>query len=198
MHSFRRHWYFSLNIASVWMKRKKKLKPEKRCKVRTQNSSIKEPFISLIVINILYMGIFYGHRRALSTFLAPMALIRQERFSSFRQRGMDWWCRDTHMPDPTSGQQLPGHHFCPQELEGAGTCRKLRTPDATLARTELAREPGSHCQELLWEMADPLQSFTDSPFVRDRASTASVPSRTLSVPPCMFISQTFPVYTTYK
>lgn len=156
MHSFRLHWYFSLNIASVWMKKKPRKKDAKR-EHRTVPSD-KEAFLPLILINILYTDICYRHRRALSTFLAAMALIRQWRLSTFRQRGMDWWRRDIHMPDPASGLQLPGYDFCLQELEGPKTRRKLHAPDMTLAKNELARgarlpHPGSWCESRLFPLA---------------------------------------------
>lgn len=80
-----------------------------------------------------------------------MALIRQWRLSTFRQRGTDWWRRDIHMPDPASGQQLPGYDFSLEELEDPETHRKLHTPDMTLAKNKLARgarlpHPGSWCE----------------------------------------------------
>lgn len=47
-----------------------------------QFNQTKKPFISLIVINIFYIGIFYGHRRALSTFLAHDSWLYRDRKDS--------------------------------------------------------------------------------------------------------------------
>ena len=135
----------------------------------------------------------------MSTSLAPMALIRQQRLSTFRQRATGRRRQGTHMPDPTSGQAVHGVSFLPTQAGAMGCCSKLRAPDATLAKTEpagRARLPRLKS----WHESRPFHSssFTDSPFVSDRANTSLVPSRILSVFPCMFIPQIFPVYTIYK
>jgi len=56
-------------------------KQNKRYKVIRQRTvqSDKEAFPYLIVVKVLYIDILYRDRRALSSSLAPMALIRQQK-----------------------------------------------------------------------------------------------------------------------
>lgn len=127
---------------------------------------------------------------------------RQQRLSTSRQRARGRRCQGIHMPDPTSGQTVHGPSFLPTRAGGPRATRhrsKLHAPDVTLAEAELARgtrlpRPESRRESRLFHSS----SFTDGPFVSDRANTSSVPSRILSVFPCMFIPQIFPVYIRYK